>query len=196
MIDSSLVRRIQERCGLPAAQRDGKIGPVTLDAIARTLGIEQPKILNGDGTWPWTAEIDGGDIVIRKATCTAFGGASDNMDSGETASGINTARNPSFVGCALPLRRDSLYDSKRGQYVLRGSPLPSGIPFRTRVVFTDPETGKSVETQLIDIGPAKWTGNAGDLTAAAARVFDPKATANRFKRVLDIRIVGGAKFVS
>lgn len=133
------------------------------------------------------ARIDGHDIVIEDAIVTAFGGATDKMDSGETASGISTKQNPDFRGCALPMRRNASPH-------LAGSPIPA-LPWRTAVIFTDPKTGRKVETQLIDEGPAKWTGHAGDLTVAAARVFDPAATANRADiPELTIRIVGGAAY--
>ena len=47
-------------------------------------------ILRGDGTWPWSAWIDGADIVVLNAKTTAFGGANDEGDNGETASGLST----------------------------------------------------------------------------------------------------------
>jgi hypothetical protein len=46
---------------------------------------------------------------------------------------------------------------------------------------------------LIDEGPAKWTKHVGDLTEAAAKLFDKHATANNFERTLGIRIIRGAK---
>jgi hypothetical protein len=146
------------------------------------------QLLVGDGTWPWiNARLEGDDIFIEGAIVTAFGGASDSMDSGETASGLSTKDNPSYVGCALPMRRDS-------NVQLRGSPIPK-VPWKTPVIFTDPKTKISVETKLIDEGPAKWTKHGGDMTVAAAKVFDPHATANSFTKTLDIRIIGGANYV-
>lgn len=168
---------------------DGIWGPRSQAAfdleLMKALPIGNPK---GDGSWPWIkASIQGEDLVIAPGIVTAFGGASDAMDSGETASGFSTRDNPSFLGCALPMRRDK-------NVQLRGSPIPK-LPWRTTVIFTDPDTGKEVETKLIDEGPAKWTKHTGDLSVAAARVFDPRATANSFSKRLGIRIVGGAKFV-
>ncbi len=75
---------------------------------------------------------------------------------------------------------------------LRGSPIPK-LPWKTVVVFTDPEAGISVNTKLIDEGPAKWTKHVGDLTEAAAKLFDKHATANNFERTLGIHIIRGAK---
>jgi hypothetical protein len=95
------------------------------------------------GTWPWiNARIDGDEIVIEPGIVTAFAGGEDKMDTGETKSGISTKDNPSFIGCALPMRRDS-------NPQLRGSPIPK-LPWKTTVVFTDPKTGISVNTKLIE----------------------------------------------
>lgn len=139
-------------------------------------------------TWEFLkVSADKEDIVIAPGVVTAFGGSDDRTDSGETASGVSTRKHPDFLGCALPMRRDSAR-------VLRNSPLPK-IPWFTHVVFTDPATGRSVETHLIDEGPAGWTKHIGDLTVAAARVFDVHATANNFTRTLVIRIMGAAKYL-
>ena len=123
--------------------------------------------------------------MIEPGKVTAFGGADDRGDSGETASGVSTKLNPGIIGCALPMRRDA-------NKALRGSPIPR-LPWQTKVVFTAP-TGQKVTASLIDEGPAKWTKNIGDLTVAAAQQFDETATANNFSRTLSIRILGGAKY--
>jgi hypothetical protein len=164
---------------------DGKWGPKSQAALD---AITHPKVEKvGDSTWDFLKpRIDGDDIVIDPGVVTAFGGADDKMDSGETASGISTKDNPSFIGCALPMNRDSI--------ALRGSPIPK-LPWKTTVIFTDPRTNTSVSTKLIDEGPARWTMHIGDLTEAAAKLFDPNATANNFEKTLSIRIVGGAKYV-
>jgi hypothetical protein len=165
------------------AEWDGVFGPKSKAALDRL--IRGDKLL-GDGSWPWLkASIDGDDIVIEPGKVTAFGGADDKSDSGETASGVSTKLNPGVLGCALPMRRDS-------SPALRGSPITK-LPWKTEVLFTAP-TGQSIAVNLIDEGPAKWTKNIGDLTVAAARYFDPRATANNFGRTLSIRIIGGAKY--
>lgn len=184
-MNESTIKAIQ---GIIGVEQDGKWGPksqAALDAIVHPVPIGE---ITGDGTWTWIkARIDGDDIVIEPGIVTAFGGASDTMDSGETASGVSTKDNPSYVGCALPMRRD---ESPQ----LRGSPIPK-IPWKTTVIFTNPETGISVNTKLIDEGPARWTKHVGDLTEAAAQLFDKHATANNFTERLGIRIVGGAKYL-
>lgn len=164
---------------------DGKWGrksQAALDAVVH------PSVIQTDDSWSFIkSRIDGDDIVIEPGIVTAFGGADDRMDSGETASGISTKDNPSFIGCALPMRRDATS-------ALRGSPIPK-LPWKTTVIFTDFHTGISVNTKLIDEGPAKWTKHVGDLTEAAAKMFDKHATANNFTETLGIRIVGGAKYL-
>lgn len=163
---------------------DGKWGPKSQAAFD---AVVHPSNLNGDGTWPWIKmSVDGKDILIEPGIVTAFGGASDSMDSGETASGVSTKDNPSYIGCALPMRRDA-------SSALRGSPIPK-IPWKTTVIFSS-SNGISVNTKLIDEGPAKWTKHVGDLTVAAARLFDSHATSNNFTETLGIRIVGGAKYL-
>lgn len=163
---------------------DGKWGPKSQAAFD---AIVHPTKLIGDGTWTWIQmSKDGEDLVIEPGIVTAFGGDSDSMDSGETASGISTRDNPSYIGCALPMRRDSSPS-------LRGSPIPN-LPWKTTVIFSD-DHGVSVNTKLIDEGPARWTKHIGDLTVAAAQLFDRNASANNFERVLGIRIVGGAKYL-
>lgn len=199
------IDKLKQIQGILGVEQDGSFGPKSRQALDQliaaasrspvptpvvTPSASQPVFgtLVGDSTWPWIkAHIDGQDIVIKDAVCTAFGGKADNMDSGETASGVSTKDNPSFIGCALPMRRD-------GSSALRGSPIPK-IPWKSTVLFTDPKTGTSVSTKLIDEGPAKWTKHGGDLTEAAAKLFDPHANANNFTKTLDIRIIGGAQYV-
>lgn len=144
--------------------------------------------LTGDGTWPWQAEIEGGDIVVRGARATCFGGADDPQDSGETASGISTKKNPEIIGCALPMAYTGR--NKKLRAALGGSPIPR-LPWRTIVRVT--ARGKTLDVPVIDLGPAKRTGNALDLTIEAARFFDPEATARSFEIRCDYRILGAVQ---
>ena len=59
--------------------------------------------LHGDGTWPFTAYVREGDIVVEDVVITCFGGADDPEDNGETASGINTKYSPNVQGVSLPM---------------------------------------------------------------------------------------------
>ena len=150
--------------------------------------MSEETILRGDGTWPWHAMIDGEDIVVTGARATCFGGSNDPEDSGETASGISTKRNPKLAACALPMRY-----AGRNRALLKalgGSPIPK-VPWKTPVQITCGR--KTITVPVIDLGPAKRTGNAIDLTIAAARMFDPRATATRFAARVDFRILGAAK---
>lgn len=146
------------------------------------------QVLLGDGTWPWQAFVDGDDIVVENCRCTCFGGAADPQDSGETASGVNTKLNPKIEGCALPMRYTG--KSKALLAALGGSPIPK-LPWKTMVEIKG--AGITIRVPVIDLGPAKKTGNALDLTVAAARRFNPKATATNFAMRCSYRILGAAK---
>jgi len=181
------IKRIQKVIGVTP---DGIWGPKSQAALELVIRPPAPqgRIKTSVKGWDFIkARVEGEDIVIDDAAVTAFGGSEDQMDSGETASGLSTRDNPNFKGCALPMNR-------KGSVQLRGSPIPK-LPWRTPVFFTDPATGRKVGTQLIDEGPAKWTKNSGDLTVAAAREFDTRATANAADIPrLTIRIPGAAKY--
>jgi len=161
------------------------------------------KILRGDGTWPWFASIDGNDIVVFDAKASAFGGSFDRGDNGQTASGCPTIGNPGLLGCSLPM--DGYAKSPSEHALLDGTPIPHmpfGVfggcgdnPAGAHVMVTDRATGKQITVPVIDLGPAKKTGHALDLTVAAARFFKSNATANNFGMKLDYRILDGAKFV-
>lgn len=149
-------------------------------------------LLPGDGSWPWHAWIDGADIVVVNARATAFGGANDPQDNGETASGLNTKFNPQFVGCALPMA----YAGHHPELIaaLGGSPIPR-IPWRSPVVISCAASGKQITAKVIDLGPGKRTGNAIDLTVAAARFFTPAATSSNFSLAVHYRLPGAAQYI-
>jgi hypothetical protein len=157
-------------------------------------------ILKGSGDWRWTAEVIGNDIVVQNAKTTAFGGANDKADSGQTACGFPTKGHPELLGCALPL--DGYAHTKREHEALDGTPLPhmdfgltskgADRPNGAHVEVTDLKSGVQIVVPVIDLGPAKGTGHALDLTEAAARRFKSNATANNFSMVLQYRIINGA----
>jgi hypothetical protein len=148
------------------------------------------RTLKGDGTWPFTVRVDGDDLVVENVRATCFGGANDPEDSGATASGISTKGNPSLKACALPM----IYGGKNKALLraLGGSPIPR-LPWQTMVRVTAKD-GRELVVPVIDLGPAKRTGNAIDLTIAAARFFTPGASATNFAMMCDFRILGGAKY--
>ena len=155
-----------------------------ISAIKRFIKkLRTRRVISAPG-WAFEVVVEGNDLCVYDATCTAFGGKHDKMDSGETASGISTALRPEFVGCALPMDFGPC----------KGSPIPR-LPWLTKVHVTEVATGKRLVAALIDLGPARWTGNGLDLTVAAARKFNPRATANNFITQVNFRIPGGAKFL-
>lgn len=159
--------------------------------ITARLPFER-KVL-GDGTWPWTARIDGEDVVIDSCRMTCFGGGDDPQDSGATASGISTRDRPDLAACSLPMDGRAFIGLSRAEHAaLDGSPIPR-IPFKTPVRVTVDK--KTIEIPVIDLGPGKKTGNALDLTIAAARLFDSKATARSFEAHGSYRVLGAAKYV-
>jgi hypothetical protein len=153
------------------------------------LSINKPTgtVLQGDGTWPFTAQVDGDDIVVRKVYTTWFGGDNDPMDNGLTWSGVKTKGNPNCEGCALPLRDLTPR--------LKGSPIPV-LPAKTMVRVYCWATGKSVTVPLIDIGPAKIASHPNephglDLTQKSFK--DLGLSLGRGLGLVDYRIINGAK---
>ena len=146
------------------------------------LGLKgKPQILKGDGSFSFTAEVDGDDIVVRGVQATWFGGAHDPEDNGETASGINTKKRPSIQACALPMSYGPC----------AGSPIPK-LPWATKVEVTHLASGEKITVPVIDLGPARDTGHAIDLTVAA---FGQFAQLSEGKIVVDYRVLGAARFV-
>lgn len=151
--------------------------------------------------WPWKSRIDGDDVVVDLCRMTCFGGSDDPQDSGATASGISTKDRPDFAACSLPMdgrawgwppaTHDVL--TAREHLALDGSPIPR-VPFKTMVRVTVDH--KTVEIPVIDLGPGRKTGNALDLTIAAARLFDPKASARSFEAHGSYRVLGAAKYAT
>lgn len=142
------------------------------------------RILKGDGTWPWTAEVDGDDIVVRNAKATWFGGASDPEDNGETASGVSTKGNPKILGCALPM------DGFKAVKSTKGSPIPR-LPWKMLVEVS--HNGSTLSVPVIDIGPSKYTGHPLDLTVEAFRQLGGNLKQGVI--IVDFRIKGGAKYL-
>ena len=145
--------------------------------------VNDPAVLHGDGTYGFTARIEGDDLVVRGARATWFGGVDDPLDSGETASGVSTRLHPELIGCALPMN---------GFRVTGGSPLPR-LPWMTTVVeVTRVAGGQSVKVRLIDLGPAAppRAHAAIDLTRAAFRALGGELAQGSM--TVDFRVPGGA----
>lgn len=182
------IQAVQRKEGLIP---DGIAGPKTWKAIYEHYFPGGIKLLTGDGTWEWMAIAEEEDIVVLNITATCFGGANDPQDSGETSSGVSTKDNPDLKGCALPMIYHG--SNKALKKALGGSPLPK-VPWFTNVVVEI--AGKSITVPVIDLGPAKNGRVALDLTIAAAREFNPNASATNFlAQNVTYRILGGAKYV-
>ncbi len=153
--------------------------------------------LTGDGSFKFEAEVVGQDIVLRGVRATCFGGAADPEDSGETASGISTKAFAWLAAVSLPMD-GRMFSSKSKSFhtALDGSPIPR-VPWGTMVQITH-MNGVDVPDYtfpVIDLGPAKRTGNALDLTIAAARIYSARASATNFTATVDFAILGGAKYL-
>ena len=148
--------------------------------LRKLLGMkETSRVLKGDGTWGFVAIVDGNDLVVHNAQATWFGGADDPEDNGETASGISTIKRPEIQGCAIPMSFGPC----------KGSPIPR-IPWGSKVEVTHLKSGKTITVPVIDLGPARGTGHALDLTPAAFKQFAPLAEG---KVVVDYRVLGAAR---
>ena len=147
---------------------------------------------------PWRVRVEGDDLVVSNARVTCFGGANDPQDNGETASGLSTKQFPWIAAASLPMDASKLKCSARVHAALDGSPLPL-TPWGAVWVIIESINGQACERftfQHIDRGPSLDTGNALDLTIAAARCFKPKATATNFELInVTFRIKGGARFL-
>jgi hypothetical protein len=156
------------------------------------------RILTGKSS-TWFAAIDGDDIVVRKIIATAFGGGHDDGDDGQTESGIlNDGRNPTLMGCALPIRSS--------EKATAGSPLAfpgPHIPWGTRVRVWPEADGEdtAITVQLIDNGPDQESdpAHALDLTVFAASYFALDIPISRIANDWEAtgfsyRILGAAKY--
>jgi hypothetical protein len=198
MSEALQVRVIQAALGFIGDDVDGIPGPRTVavfqDLVARVRagGTVPVSVVMGSKGWKFTARIDGADLVVENCRATCFGGTADPQDSGDTASGIST-RDPKVLGVALPMNGKHFTGLNAAEHAaLDGSPIPR-IPWKTIVRVES--GGISHDFPVIDLGPAKRTGNAIDLTIAAARKFKPNATATNFSATVSYRILGGARYV-
>ncbi len=147
---------------------------------------------------PWKVYVEGDDLVMNKVWATAFGVA-DPEDSGETASGFSFNKHPGYKGVALPMRgfgvrslaKSPIPRMKFGVYP-SGSVRPGGA----MVIIEDRLTGRpSPVVPVLDLGPSLYTGNALDMSVSLAKLFDPRASATNFKRRVNVRMIGAAKYL-
>jgi hypothetical protein len=148
---------------------------------------------------PWTAEIDGEDLVVRNIKATCFGGAYDFGDNGMTESGIQNRNNPAFL-CALPIRSV--------EAATRDSPLAfkgPHIPWRTKIKVWRESQGEAygVICLLADNGPdvSRYPDHALDLNPPAALFFDPLVDPRKIANTwtgdgFSYRVIGGSNYIS
>ena len=115
-------------------------------------------ILIGGPGFYFHACVVGPDIVVRGVLATWFGGQHDPQDNGQTASGVDTKKNPDVAGCALPMHGFGLASTEN-------SPIPK-IPWFTKIRVVN-YLGQKIEVPLIDLGPARYTNHGIDLTPVA-----------------------------
>lgn len=223
-----LTHDVQELSGLPLENRDGIWGIESARAVLKKffsfgLSLSQPPPpvdhqqapgpkLTGDGTWPFTARIDGADIVCEEIVITSFGGwgggnNADPQDNGNTASGRNTKRE-AIEGVSIAMDSRHFPGMEQGDpagyRALSGAPFPK-IPWGTLVEVTIGAKTFKPKDGIVDLGPGRKASKPGephalDLTPLAAQHFAPETPirklATDFSARGSFRILGGAKYVS
>lgn len=182
------LQQVQAALGVEPDNNWGSKSQAALNAA-----IAQSRLPFERNVWPWEARIDGDDVVVDLCRMTCFGGSDDPQDSGETASGISTKDRPELAACSLPMDGRAFPGLSKAEHAaLDDSPIPR-VPFKTMVRVTVDH--KTVEIPVIDLGPGRTTGNALDLTIAAARLFNPNANARNFEAHGSYRVLGAAEHV-
>ncbi len=133
---AKLAQKFLKDHGFYAGSIDGQFGPQSEKAYHGYLVASEVST----PLWPAIARRDG--LILTKGVATFFGGTSDDMDSGLTASGGNTF-DPLTRGCALPLPRQNFPATF-------GTSLPN-LPWGTLVTVR--ANGITRQGPLIDLGP-------------------------------------------
>ena len=89
----------------------------------------------------------------------------DKGDNGEGYFGYNT-RDQSLVGVSLPI---AVINGTIGNY--KDHEIIKRIKSKAFQVKVKAHTGKEIVAPIVDVGPAKWTHNAIDLTFGATRAL-------------------------
>ena len=120
-------------------------GSYTISGNATTFGLNPNTVVNADGT------VDTKYI--------------DKEDNGYGAFGYNT-RDPKLVGASLPVEvlKQSIGDYTKNPKIW--SQIHNG---EYKIAVTNPKTGQTEVMNIVDSGPATWTGNAVDLTYGATK---------------------------
>lgn len=189
-LHSYLLQRSLQDLGYYAGALDNWWGPRSEAAYQKFLG----SFLIGDGSWAWTARIDGNDIVLDDVTASWFGGDNDPLDNGETASGVFTKGHPDLFGCALAVI-PGVHSTAGSPLVFnRQSGLDPSMHWQSPVIVSCGT--RTVIAPLIDNGPAKWAKDAIDLTTAAFKALGGQPGPIDILSHVNIRIPGAASYVS
>jgi hypothetical protein len=149
---------------------------------------------------PWTAFVDGKDLIVRNIHATCFGGKYDAGDNGLTESGVRNDGSTDLAQCALPIRSI--------ENATRDSPLAfegEHIPWKTEVRVWREKDGEAsgITCLLTDNGPdvSRFPAHALDLNPAAVLHFAPGANVKTLANTwsadgMSYRIKGGARYIS
>ena len=155
-----------------------------------------PLVLHGT-RYPWTATVDGDDIVVTGQGATWFGGSNDPQDTptwaGETASGLNTISNPDFYGCSLPMDYGGLFSEIHNP--CQGSPLKK-LPWNTQVIVTNRANNEPVTVSLVEDGPAAPPSATAAIDLMRAPFEKIGGDINNGRLLVDYRIINGAKLLN
>src|SRR6266542_1503511 len=162
--------------------------------------------------WPFSAHIDGDDLVVRDIVITSFGGWGsgilDRQDNGETASGMNTARQE-VIGVSVAMDGRQFHTISPAEHrALDGAPIPRLLNARgltawhTPVVVTIRGIDYRFRDGIVDLGPGLQASRPGephalDLTIPAAAIVKPGMSHRELTRNFEVRgnyrIIGGAR---
>jgi len=141
------LRRIQQHLGIPA---DGVLGPQTLGAIAKALGIQdQPANTIPDDYWPMLAKIESGNRPYIKAPTSSASGLYQFIKStwigegGQWGSDMSKAFGGLFPSEAEQLKRAKSFTEKNAAY-LRSKGVPINKASLYAAHFFGPQTAVRV----------------------------------------------------
>ena len=149
---------------------------------------------------PWTAYIDGNDLLLINVHATCWGGQYDKGDNGQTESGVMNDGSNNLMQVALPIRSNerATVDSP---LAFKGRHIPWHTP--VKVWRTAEGEAMAITGILTDNGPrvSEFPTHAMDLNPPIALHFspgfDPRQVANKWSSDgICCRIIGGAKYIS
>lgn len=189
---------------------DGQFGPISQLAHTNLLSADPlsvfPPVDGGVGVrllpsnLPWTAKVDGDDLLVTNIMATCFGGRWDKGDNGQTESGLKNDGTTTQFLVALPIRSTESATSS-SPFAFKGE----HIPWSTQVKVWKTSDGESTAKigLLADNGPdvQEYPTHALDMNPNLVLSFypdlDPQEVANIWSGTgFSYRILGAAKYVS